>query len=827
MGGDLDAANTQLKLMNEEADNIRNTFSNLADTIKNAVNDLKGQNAEINNINSSYNKLENTARKLQQHREDENVLTVKQLKNLHAQSKEEVAKLKNAKQSLETKSKLTKKEKAYLDEVNAALADEESYLNEIVKLTSEEVKKEKELQKTLGITGQLFKGIAGTLSKIGIESDAIEGISKSMRDAAKTGSGFKVIGAAVGGIYSTLKDSLLNDPAVQLAVLGKVFSTLWNIGTSASQQTAEIARNLGISTANAKRFNDQMRDMAMNSRESAQTMSRMRESNAQLNEALGTSVVYSQEQLDTQTALVHRAGLQAEEAAKIAEFSILTGQSQEGIYDTIGGINKGVLSNKKVLQETLKVSGALRANYGNQPQALARAVIQAQKLGMTLEQTKNSTRGLLDFESSISAEMEAELLTGKDLNFEEARRLALNGKSAEAAALIRKEVGGLAEFQKMNVVQQEAIAKAAGMTADELADSLRKEQELEKLAKSKNITVAEAVKLQEQQQSASESMSTSIQRIKDSFTSLIAGPLDSITTKIASLFEMISNSPAAKMLLKYAGGIGAVVAAVGSLMLVGRSIVNTFKGKRGESPGRPTYVMDVGGGGGGGGGIDIGVGGRGRGRGFGGGLGGRKFFGKGGYAKDLLKGGRAGKVSRARTLRGIGGMAKSAVGMGGTAAVSTATKAAGKTAAKTAGKAAAKGAGKSLLKKVPVLGALAGIGFAIQRASEGDWTGAGLEAASGLASTIPGIGTAASLGLDAAIAARDMSNPEPMMATGGIVNKPTRAIIGEAGPEAVIPLDKLYAKFDELISVIQTGGHVYLDGNKVGTAMSVSNYKIQ
>ena len=63
---------------------------------------------------------------------------------------------------------------------------------------------------------------------------------------------------------------------------------------------------------------------------------------------------------------------------------------------------------------------------------------------------------------------------------------------------------------------------------------------------------------------------------------------------------MISNSPAAKMLLKYAGGIGAVVAAVGSLMLVGRSIVNTFKGKRGESPGRPTYVMDVGGGGGGG-----------------------------------------------------------------------------------------------------------------------------------------------------------------------------------------------------------------------------------
>ena len=31
----------------------------------------------------------------------------------------------------------------------------------------------------------------------------------------------------------------------------------------------------------------------------------------------------------------------------------------------------------------------------------------------------------------------------------------------------------------------------------------------------------------------------------------------------------------------------------------------------------------------------------------------------------------------------------------------------------------------------------------------------------------------------------------PMMANGGIVNSPTLAMIGEAGPEAVIPLSKM------------------------------------
>lgn len=82
-------------------------------------------------------------------------------------------------------------------------------------------------------------------------------------------------------------------------------------------------------------------------------------------------------------------------------------------------------------------------------------------------------------------------------------------------------------------------------------------------------------------------------------------------------------------------------------------------------------------------------------------------------------------------------------------------KAAGKGAAKAGAKAAGKGIGKALLKKIPIIGAVAGLGFAASRAMSGDWTGAGMEAASGLAGTIPGVGTAASVGIDAALAAKD------------------------------------------------------------------------
>jgi hypothetical protein len=74
--------------------------------------------------------------------------------------------------------------------------------------------------------------------------------------------------------------------------------------------------------------------------------------------------------------------------------------------------------------------------------------------------------------------------------------------------------------------------------------------------------------------------------------------------------------------------------------------------------------------------------------------------------------------------------------------------------------AGAKGIGKMLGKAVPGVGLAFGAADAYNRAKKGDWVGAGLAGASGLASLVPGVGTAASLGLDAANLARDYKHGE-------------------------------------------------------------------
>ena len=105
-------------------------------------------------------------------------------------------------------------------------------------------------------------------------------------------------------------------------------------------------------------------------------------------------------------------------------------------------------------------------------------------------------------------------------------------------------------------------------------------------------------------------------------------------------------------------------------------------------------------------------------------------------------------------------------------------KAGRKIGVKSVAKIGGKALGKGLLKKIPFIGLGAGLLFAGQRMMAGDFKGAGLEMLSGVAGTVPGIGTAVSVGLDATLAAKDMnmigdgtpesSTPNPHIAGNGM-----------------------------------------------------------
>jgi len=123
-----------------------------------------------------------------------------------------------------------------------------------------------------------------------------------------------------------------------------------------------------------------------------------------------------------------------------------------------------------VVLEDLASNTELFAEFGKDGgDNLAKAAVQARKLGLSLETTGKIANSLLDFESSIEKEMEASLMIGKQLNYNKARELALEGDLAGAAADVVRQIGGKAELSKMNVLQRRALADSIGVSVEEMS----------------------------------------------------------------------------------------------------------------------------------------------------------------------------------------------------------------------------------------------------------------------------------------------------------------------------------------------------------------------
>jgi hypothetical protein len=127
---------------------------------------------------------------------------------------------------------------------------------------------------------------------------------------------------------------------------------------------------------------------------------------------------------------------------------------------------------KSVMESVSKVSSRVALNFQGSGKAITSAVVQAKKLGLEMEQVENIANSLLNIEDSIAAEMEAELLTGKDLNLEKAREAALSGDNVKLMAELANQGITAADYSKMNRLQQDALGKALGMNGDSLADML-------------------------------------------------------------------------------------------------------------------------------------------------------------------------------------------------------------------------------------------------------------------------------------------------------------------------------------------------------------------
>ncbi len=728
---ELDNVDDQLENLGKSAKGIFTQFSNI-------VGELKKSNQNLNIGNKAMKSFQDIAEKVKNDQQGITDLNKKDLLTLIQKQKQSVSNLDIANKALKIQINRGELEGKELENAKNLIAEREkeaTAISDLNKLLQERLEEEEKIESKTGLTGKLLEGF----KKIPVLGDIldIDGAKTAMRDAAKTGaSGFSTLGTGIKALGPSLTAALGPLALISLAVAA--FKALIDVMFEADKRVTDIAKNMSLTKDEARGVYKSLTLSKGEIKTIYNDTENLVIAFTDLSQITDFISSATNKQLESQIILTKQLGLSKEEALGYQEALINSNEDQEKgldiVYDQIAAFvnqNKITANASAIFKEIGKTSKLIQLNFRGNLDELTKTVLEAKKLGLTLDQVDKAADSLLNFEESISSELEAELLLGQDINLEKARTFALNNDIAGLTKEIANQGITAEKYSRLNRIQQEALAKTLGMSSKELGDSLYQQQliqrtggkELEQMKErakmlreekkdseamalekkaaliEQGLLRGEDIKQAKESASAQEKFEQAVKRVKEVFTDLVdGGTLD----KLVDYLERFVSSLESKGLTQ-------------TILFGPNEMSDVASAKSEEFRKRAENEQDS------------------------------------SKKEELFK--KAEEEKRKASEALIKEKEKD----------------------------------KKEIDTNLLLTAFNPL-FGLKSAAYDAITDFGL-------------------------------------AEGGITQKPQTRLIGEAGPEAVVPLTEFYAKIDELISAVKQGGNVYLDSQKVTGALKISSYK--
>jgi DNA-directed RNA polymerase subunit H (RpoH/RPB5) len=379
-------------------------------------------------------------------------------------------------------------------------------------------------------------------------AEGVKGLGSMIAMAPKLAAGMG-LGLIVGGLKGMFNVIMEVDGVI--AQMGKDFAMNKKEAGQLYQQTVKLSNELKITGINSKEIAEgiQVASEAFNGIDVAsQIMSGNKEMEGFVKQA---------------AVLSKQFGLSGGEIARIKDIATITGTSMDKLVKESVDMGKGVMNAKESMKVLAGIPKEVAVGFKGASKELVAAAQKAKLLGTDLKKIKDIGRGMLDLESSLTAEFEAQAITGKNMNLDAARRFAMEGNIFGLQEELLDKAGSLEDFTNMNVIQQEAFAKAMGMSVEEMADMLTNAEKLsnagidadyaEKLSNMQSAAELEkemaGAKNQEQKDyiaqlaaekrsaSLKESMADAVEKLKQKFAPVI----DAIVQMVSGLEQGSDN----------------------------------------------------------------------------------------------------------------------------------------------------------------------------------------------------------------------------------------------------------------------------------------------
>ena len=419
-------------------------------------------------------------------------------------------------------------------------------------LTKEETKAQAKLRGEVNQKMGLIDNIADSIKSIpgvsGALKKTMDNIVKGQETSILKGEkGFKRFAAAGKSVAPAIKEFI--GAGSFLLIVSSLFA--------ADKAISSFQKNLGISAKEAGnlrlQFGAATTSMAVTSIDMMKTFS-------DINSQLGiASTVIRTDIIAEMSKLGKLTNMSAQSQASFAMFAQKSGIHAEKITDEarqaviLGEKERGVrLDINKVMDEAGKISGVIRANLGFNVIAIAEAVAATKQFGLSLGDLQGISSKLLDFQSSIEAELTAELFTGKQLELSAARRYALQADYKNLSKEIVKQAGGEYEFARLNVLEKEKMAAALGMSVDRMSDLVYQNANLKELAEQARDAGKNELADMLERRSVGEAFNDIMMQLKTIFVDLMT-PLLPV---MESFSKLVANSETFRENLKFIASIG-------------------------------------------------------------------------------------------------------------------------------------------------------------------------------------------------------------------------------------------------------------------------------
>jgi len=489
----------QIKELNEQILEYKNVLDELEGswgTVKGIIDDVNQQFGKAQDgfktALSSFNRLQSISTKFEEDKLGIQRMTSKEIKNSVVQIQKEIRVQEESLKLLLKKAGFTGDindlQKDQIDNLENLTDNEKNMVKELkseniqnkmaLDLSRQRLAEEREINKTLGLTGAAIKGITGLLDKVGISTDYFEDIEESMYNAAKSSGRMGAFLAGVEGIGSGLREAF-NDPIVPLGLLGKMLTYLYKLnGKLAAKNAAAMKATGGMFGLN------ELSSMASMSGAMFEDLAKSAE---MLRKELGFIPAATKEILQD-SFMLEQLGFGGEQIRGMLGVSKDLGVELGDMHKTVAAATGDFEAQTGFTVDTLNAmetlgnaSATVRFNMKGSANEMIKAANFATLLGMSMDEIANAAESTLDFESSIQKEMEAELFLNKNLNLEKYRYAALTGDAATQAEELQRLIAENGPALKGNTLAQQKFADALGISKEELAESLENMELQQKL----------------------------------------------------------------------------------------------------------------------------------------------------------------------------------------------------------------------------------------------------------------------------------------------------------------------------------------------------------